>query len=188
MITIQYTCRYFIGITITVLFHIIITNIKSDIFVHGHCFVTIVLILQLLKCWDVSVPRPSFRIWNWTWTIVLLYIYFIFWTRILYRGVLGVEIDCSYGVWCRGLTSCLLYANPFLHLVLNNSWSVSFTRRNFCFQCFFLCLYIFTHTHIYIYIHHICFYYSHVSNGIFYKLSVYSLFPYTQYWSFQLCV
>ena len=37
---------------------------------------------------------------------------FRFFIRILYRGVPGFAIDCPCGVWCRGLTTCLLYVRP----------------------------------------------------------------------------
>ena len=33
-------------------------------------------------------------------------------TRIFYRGVSGFATGCTCGVWCRGLTTCLLYVSP----------------------------------------------------------------------------
>ena len=42
-------------------------------------------------------------------TLGLLYVMFTLPTRILYRGVPGIVTDCPCGVWCRGLTTCLLY-------------------------------------------------------------------------------
>ena len=48
--------------------------------------------------------------------------------RIFYRGVSGFAIDCPCGVWCQGLTTCLLYVGPLLeNRLLNNSWVVGFT-------------------------------------------------------------
>ena len=43
----------------------------------------------------------------------LLYVMFTFPTRIVYRGVPGFATDCPCGVWCRGLTTCPLYVDPF---------------------------------------------------------------------------
>ena len=51
-------------------------------------------------------------------TFGLLYVMFTFHTRISYRGVPGFATDCPCGVWCRGLTTRLLYVGPlFLNLV-----------------------------------------------------------------------
>ena len=49
-------------------------------------------------------------------------------SRIFYRGVSCFATDCPWGVWCRGLTTCLLYVGPlFENLLLNNSWAVDLT-------------------------------------------------------------
>ena len=45
-------------------------------------------------------------------TFGLLYVMFTFPTRTFYRGVQGFASDCPCGVWCRGLTTCLLYVGP----------------------------------------------------------------------------
>ena len=38
------------------------------------------------------------------------------------RGVSGFATDCPCGVWCRGLTTCLLHVGPpFGNRILNNS-------------------------------------------------------------------
>ena len=42
-----------------------------------------------------------------------LYVMFTFPTRIFYREVPGFATDCPCGVWCRGLTTCLLYVGSF---------------------------------------------------------------------------
>ena len=46
----------------------------------------------------------------------LLYVVFTVPTRISYRGVPGFATDCRCGVWCRGLTTCLLYVGPLFFL------------------------------------------------------------------------
>ena len=41
-----------------------------------------------------------------------LYVTSSYWTWIFCRGVSGFATDCPCGVWCRGLTTCLLHAGP----------------------------------------------------------------------------
>ena len=49
-------------------------------------------------------------------------------TWIFCRGVSGFATDCPCGVWCRGLTTCLLHVgSPFGNRILNNSWAVGLT-------------------------------------------------------------
>ena len=49
-------------------------------------------------------------------------------TWIFGRGVSGFATDCPCGVWCRGLTTCLLHVGPpFGNRILNNSWAVGLT-------------------------------------------------------------
>ena len=46
-------------------------------------------------------------------------------TSIFYRGVSGFATDCLCGVWCRELTTCLLYVCLlFRNRLLNNNWAV----------------------------------------------------------------
>ena len=45
-----------------------------------------------------------------------LNVMFTFPTRIFYRGVPGFATVCPCGVWCRGLTTCLLYVGAFLEI------------------------------------------------------------------------
>ena len=43
-------------------------------------------------------------------------------------GVSGFAIDCPCGVWCHGLTTCLLHVGPpFGNRILKNSWAVGLT-------------------------------------------------------------
>ena len=49
-------------------------------------------------------------------------------TWIFCRGVSGFATDCPCGVWCRGLTTCLLHVGPpFGNRILNNSSAVGLT-------------------------------------------------------------
>ena len=49
-------------------------------------------------------------------------------TWIFCRGVSVFATDCPCGVWCRGLTTCLLHVGPpFGNRILNNSWAVGLT-------------------------------------------------------------
>ena len=57
-----------------------------------------------------------------------LYVTSSYSTWIVCRGVPGFAIDCPCGVWCRGLTTCLLHVGPsFGNRLLNNSWPVFFS-------------------------------------------------------------
>ena len=61
-------------------------------------------------------------------TIRPLYVTSSYSTRIFYTGVSGFATDCPCGVWCNGLTTCLLYVGPlFGNRLLNNSWAVGLT-------------------------------------------------------------
>ena len=57
-----------------------------------------------------------------------LYVISSYSTWIFCRGVSGFATDCPCGVWCRGLTNCLLHVGPpFGNRILNNSWAVGWT-------------------------------------------------------------
>ena len=60
----------------------------------------------------LSKYHIPFEYWLQNVTFVLLYVMFRFSTRIFYRGFPGFATDCPYGVWCRGLTTHLLYIGP----------------------------------------------------------------------------
>ena len=47
-------------------------------------------------------------------TFRLLCVIFKFPSRIFYRRVPGFATDCPCGVWCRGLTTCLLYVDTII--------------------------------------------------------------------------
>ena len=54
-----------------------------------------------------------------------LYVTSSYSTWIFCRGVSGFATDCPCGVWCRGLTTCLLHVGPpFGNRILNNSLAV----------------------------------------------------------------
>ena len=62
--------------------------------------------------------------------------------------------DCPCGVWCRGLTTCLLHVGPpFGNRLLNNSWAVVLTQWIVYLHCF--C--ILTYAIVYVLIYHIIF-------------------------------
>ena len=57
-----------------------------------------------------------------------LYVTSSYSTWIFCRGVSGFATECPCGVWCRGLTTCLLHVGPpFGNRILNNSWAVGWT-------------------------------------------------------------
>ena len=73
----------------------------------------------------------------------LFKVMFRFSTRILYRRVPVFATDCPYSVWCPGLTTCLLYADPlFGNLVQNDSGLLSFTEWRTTSHCLMMFLHI----------------------------------------------
>ena len=74
-----------------------------------------------------------------------LYVTSSYSTWMLCRGVSGFATDCPCGVWCRGLTTCLLHVcPPFGIRILNNSWAIGLKKwiLNLIFLCFDICNYI----------------------------------------------
>ena len=98
-----------------------------------------------------SLTRQS-NTWDLLWEYRIqhgangpLYVTSSYSTWIFCRGVSGFATDCPCGVWCRGLTTCLLHVGPpFGNRILNNSWAVSLTWwiMNLIFLCFDICNYI----------------------------------------------
>ena len=97
-----------------------------DVYFHGNYFGT--MDLDLLKLCnfspainsrDVSATVPLFRILEWTCYHMFLYVEFLFPTRIFCKRIPGFATDYPGGVWCRGLTVCLLLfvSHFFLNLV-----------------------------------------------------------------------
>ena len=65
----------------------------------------------------------------------------IFLAGLFYREGQGFSTDCSCGVWCRRLSTCLLYVSPsFGKIVLNDSWFVSLTWYNTHFSLSLFCV------------------------------------------------
>ena len=84
--------------------------------------------MKSLASWDVFGPSDRIKFWIEHVTIGFLYVRLIVLTMLFYSGVPGFATDCNCGVWCCGLTTCLLYLSPlFWKLVLNDSWFVSLT-------------------------------------------------------------
>ena len=82
----------------------------------------VVLVLQIRNSWNVSAPGYSPWILDWTrylrTTMSSLHS--------LLRYSTSFTTDCSCGVWCRRLTTCLFYDDPlFGNLVENDSRFVS---------------------------------------------------------------
>ena len=78
-----------------------------------------------------------------------LYVTSSYSTWIFCRGVSGFATDCPCDVWCRGLTTCLLYVGPpFGNRFLKTSWAVGLTYWivYLHFLYFDICNYIFLDT------------------------------------------
>ena len=90
-------------------------------------------------------------------------------TWIFCRGVSGFATDCPGGVWCRGLTTCLLHVGPpFGNRILNNSWAVDLTwwiiNPIFC---------VLTYAIIYVWIHQIIFRFYLLKYSLFFQVLLY---------------
>ena len=78
-----------------------------------------------------------------------LYVTSSYSTWIFCRGVSGFATDCLCGVWCRGLTTCLLHVGPaFGNRILNNSWDVRCRFDIMDYESFF-CVCVFWHMQLY---------------------------------------
>ena len=101
-----------------------------------------VIYLNSSGCAIAQLPPPLdilLEYWIEYVTFGLLCVMCTFLTRIFYRGVPGFATDCPCGVWCRGLTTCLLYVGPiFGNLFENDSRFVSMTKEKTCFLLFLL--------------------------------------------------
>ena len=131
---IRWSCYYFLD---RILFHHAFHHESCDYYCnfYGHSLLfELHLKLYVTGSAYAQIPR-CFRLldilleyWIEHVTLGLLYVMFTFSTTILYRGLPGFAADCPWGVWCRGLTTCLLYVGPlFGNLVWNDSSFVSLT-------------------------------------------------------------
>ena len=83
---------------------------------------------QMHTALDVPPLDILLEYWIEHVTFRLLYVMFTFPTRIFYSGVPGFATDCPSVVWCRGLTTYLLFVGPrFGNLDENDSGFVSLT-------------------------------------------------------------
>ena len=104
------------------------------------CLLLLVLVLNnilILGIWCSTIPHlpGCFFFLDLLWEYRIqhgangpLYVTSSYSTWIFCRGVSGFATDCPCGVWCRGLTTCLLHVGPhFGNRILNNSWAVGLT-------------------------------------------------------------
>ena len=87
-------------------------------------------------------------------TVGPLYVTSRYSTRIFYRGVSGFATDCPCGVWCRGLTTCLL----LVHFLEIDFWTTVGLK---------------TYVFAYVLIHHmISWLYLYILNNVFISISI----------------
>ena len=97
------------------------------------CLRLLVFVLNnilILGIWCSTIPHLPGCFCPWTFFENIGYIYVTsnYSTWIFCRGVSGFTTDCPCGVWCRGLTTCLLHVGPpFENRILNNNWAVGLT-------------------------------------------------------------
>ena len=82
--------------------------------------------------------KEHFELWALNFiTFGLLHVMSRFSPGIFYMGIHGFATDCPCGVWCRVLTTCLLYAGPlFGNVVGTDSVFVSLTSWRTTFWLF----------------------------------------------------
>ena len=97
-------------------------------------YISILMFLSLDLLWEYRIQHGANG---------HLYVTSSYSTWIFCRGASGFATDCPCGVWCRGLTTCLLHVGPlFGNRILKNSWAVGLTYwiMNLIFLCFDICL------------------------------------------------
>ena len=95
-----------------------------------------------------------------------LYVTSSYSTWIFCRGISGFATDCPCGVWCRGLTTCLLHVGPpFGNRIINNSWAVSLTK-----WIIYLIFCVLTNAIIYVLIHQIIFRFYLLKYSLFFQV------------------
>ena len=91
-------------------------------------------------------------------------------TWIFCRGVSGFATDCPSGVWCRGLTTCLLHVGPpFGNRILNNSLGCRFDIMDK--ESYFLG--VLTYAIIYVLIHQIILRFYLLKYSLFFQVLLY---------------
>ena len=97
-----------------------------------------------------------------------LYVTSSYSTWVFCRGVSGFATDCPCGVWCRGLTNCLLYVRPLLEIDFEQQLGCSFDKMD-CKSSYFCIL---TYAIVYVLIHHMLFWlYLYVLNSLLFLSS-----------------
>ena len=131
---------------------------------------------RYLVFYNTSPPRMFLSLdFLWEYRIQhgangLLYVTPSYSTWIFCRGVSGFATDCPCGVWCRGLTTCLLHVGPpFGNRILNNSWAVGLT--NWILNLIFFG--ILTYAIIYVLIHPIILRFYLLKYSLFFEVLLY---------------
>ena len=111
-----------------------------------------------------------------------LYVTYSYSTWIFCRGVSGFATDCPSGVWCRGLTTCLLHVgSPFGNRLLNNSWAVGLTSWIVYLHFFYICKYICIDTPyhfsaLYLLLKYCSYFFKYSCTNIFNRRSIYTFY------------
>ena len=129
---------------------------------------------------------PSFRISDGA--IGPLYVTSTYSTWIFFRGVSGFATDCPCGVWCRGLTTCILHVGPpFGNRLLNkklvcrldsmDNISSFFGRYVFWHMQLYMSWYIISFFRFYLYFLNIVLYFFKYScTNIFHRRCLYTFY------------
>ena len=114
-----------------------------------------------------------FEYWIENVTFGLQYVMFRFPTRIFYKRVSGFATECPCGVWCRGLTTGLLYVGLFFgNLVGNDSgfWKFDIMENNIFFVFDYVFTYILMSHDIIILYFHLLYFHVVSNSALFFRL------------------
>ena len=130
---------------------------------------------RYLVFYNTSPPRMFLSLdLLWEYRIQLgangpLYVTSSYSTWIFRRGVSGFATECPCGVWCRGLTTCLLHVGPpFGNRILNNSLGCRFDIMD---NEFYFC--VLAYAIIYVLIHQIIFRFDLLKYSLFFQVLLY---------------
>ena len=99
-----------------------------------------------------------------------LYVTSSYSTWIFCRGVSGFATDCPCGVWCRGLTTCLLHVGPpFGNQIFKQQLGCRFDIMDN--ESYFFC--VLTYAIIYVLIHQIIFRFYLLKYSLFFQVLLY---------------
>ena len=145
---------------------------------YSQCFLCDTEVHTLDNIWCNCLSRKKRFAWK-----VIINVTSSYSTWLFCRGVSGFATDCPCGVWCRGLTTCLLHVGPpFGNRILNNRLDIMDNESYF---------FVFWHMqlHMYWYIRsffgftflNILDFFKYSCTNIFHRRSLYTFYQWGRY-------